>query len=108
MLALPSHTERYGTIGARTEVPLALVLGKAGEDSPRDLIPVLRVLQAPLLAGIAHEPDLDEDGRHGGTAEHVEARLLHAAVGNPQRLRHGILHDLGEARRLRLVLGLRE
>src|SRR5438445_185508 len=92
--------------GAR--IVLLLVLGQPREDRARDLVAVLRLLEAALLFGIGHEPDLDEDGRHGGAAEHVEAGLLHAAVREAQRLRHRVLHDLGQARGLQLELRLRE
>src|SRR5207237_6549314 len=88
--------------GAR--VVLLLVLGQAGEDRARDLVAVLRVLQAALLLGVGHEPDLDQHGRHGGAAEDVEAGLLHAAVGDAQGLRHRVLHDLGQPRGLQLEL----
>src|SRR3989442_13352296 len=81
--------------GAR--VVLLLVLGEAGEERARDLVAVLAVLEPALLLGVRHEADLDEDGRHGGAAQHVEARLLHAAVRDAQRLRYRVLHDPGQA-----------
>src|SRR5688572_6091096 len=65
-----------------------LVVGQAREDGARNLVAILRLLEAPLLARVRHEADLDEDRRHGGPAEDVEACLLHTAVGDTKRLRH--------------------
>src|SRR5207244_2436553 len=50
--------------GPRALVPVPPVLGEAGEDRARDLVPVARVFQALLLARIGDETDLDQDGRH--------------------------------------------
>src|SRR2546426_849386 len=79
----------------RALVPGALVLGEAGEDRARDLVAVLHVLEAPLLAGVGDEADLDQDCRHRRAAEDVEARLLDAPVGDAKRLGHRIVDHLG-------------
>src|SRR5206468_9735851 len=44
----------------RPLLPGARVLGEAREDRARDLVAVLRVLEAPLLAGVGDEADLDQ------------------------------------------------
>src|SRR5256886_128557 len=75
--------------GAGARVPGALVVGQPADDGARDLVAIARLLQPLLLPGVRHEADLHENRRHGG-AEHVEAGLLDAAVGNAQRLRHRV------------------
>src|SRR5882724_7717492 len=87
-------------------VPGALVVAEAAHDGARDLVAVARLLEALLLPGIGHEADLHQDGRHGGAAEDVEAGLLDAAVGDAQRLGHGVEHGLGQPRGLGLELRL--
>ena len=62
--------------------------------------------QLLLFLRIGEEADLDEDGGHGRAAQHVEARLLDAAIDEAERLGHRVQHRLGEEARLLLELGL--
>src|SRR2546426_918429 len=87
---------------AQPLVPRALVLAEPGRDGAGDVVAIAGLAQLPLLLGVRDEPDLDEDRRHRGSAEHVEPGLLHAATRDAQRLCHRILHDLGQPRRFLL------
>src|SRR5204863_47765 len=106
----PSRRALAGGLAGRAQplVPVALVLDQAGEDRARELVAVVRVLEPPLLARVRDEADLEQDRGHGGAAQDVEARLLHAAIRHPERLGDRVVDDLGEARGLGLELRLGE
>src|SRR5207249_3951028 len=87
--------------GALALVPVALVLGEAGDDGPRDLVPVARIFQPTLRLRVRHEADLDQDRGHGRAAQDVQLRLLDAAVADTERLCHRVVDDLREPRGLR-------